>query len=49
MLSGMVPANDNQESPTGELLELALLLRPLWGPELVLSLLGCAVVAWVMI
>jgi hypothetical protein len=36
----MVPANDNHESPTRETLEIALLLRQLWLPGLVLSLLA---------
>jgi hypothetical protein len=36
----MVPANDNHESSTREMSELALLLRPLWLPGLVLSLLA---------
>jgi hypothetical protein len=36
----MVPANDNYEIPPRETIELALLLRPLWLPGLVLSLLA---------
>jgi hypothetical protein len=40
MLPGMVPANDNQKSPMREMIELALLLRPLWLPGLVFSLLA---------
>jgi hypothetical protein len=48
-LLGMVPANDNQQSPTRELLDLTIILRPLWAPSLVVSLLafaGLALIAW---
>jgi hypothetical protein len=44
----MVPANDNHDSPTRDLLEFALVLMPMWGPSLVVSLASCIGLAWVL-